>query len=114
MSSITKILLESRSFNKDEINTLINKLLFQATPSAKMNMKDLILNERPTLHSPASRQTADTSHLGTQLSHIQYQEIIEFDYTRQDKKVVHRTVKPLTIMFSEYYFYLIAWFANDF
>ena len=42
--SITKILLESRSFNKDEINKLIDKLLFQATPSAKMNIKDLILN----------------------------------------------------------------------
>lgn len=46
--SITKILLESRSFNKDEINTLINKLLFQATPSAKMNIKDLILNDTTT------------------------------------------------------------------
>ena len=77
-----------------------------------MNIKDLILNETTQLHSPASRQTADTSHL--ELScHISNQEIIEFDYTRQDKKVVHRTVKPLTIMFSEYYFYLIAWFAND-
>ena len=110
--SITKILLESRSFNKDEINTLINKLLFQATPSAKMNIKDLILNERHNYIPP--RHDRPLIHLIWELScHISYQEIIEFDYTRQDKKVVHRTVKPLTIMFSEYYFYLIAWFAND-
>lgn len=110
--SITKILLESRSFNKDEINTLINKLLFQATPSAKMNIKDLILNERHNYIPP--RHDRPLIHLIWELScHISNQEIIEFDYTRQDKKVVHRTVKPLTIMFSEYYFYLIAWFAND-
>ena len=110
--SITKILLESRSFNKDEINTLINKLLFQATPSAKMNIKDLILNERHNYIPP--RHDRPLIHLIWELScHISNQEIIEFDYTRQDKTVVHRTVKPLTIMFSEYYFYLIAWFAND-
>ena len=110
--SITKILLESRSFNKDEINKLIDKLLFQATPSAKMNIKDLILNERHNYIPP--RHDRPLIHLIWELScHISNQEIIEFDYTRQDKKVVHRTVKPLTIMFSEYYFYLIAWFAND-
>ena len=104
--SITKILLESRSFNKDEINKLIDKLLFQATPSAKMNIKDLILNERHNYIPP--RHDRPLIHLIWELScHISNQEIIEFDYTRQDKKVVHRTVKPLTIMF------LIAWFAND-
>ena len=87
--SITKILLESRSFNKD-----------------------LILNERHNYIPP--RHDRPLIHLIWELScHISNQEIIEFDYTRQDKTVVHRTVKPLTIMFSEYYFYLIAWFAND-
>ena len=105
--SITKILLESRSFNKDEINKLIDKLLFQATPSAKMNIKDLILNERHNYIPP--RHDRPLIHLIWELScHISNQEIIEFDYTRQDKKVVHRTVKPLTIMFSEYYFYMIS------
>lgn len=39
--------------------------------------------------------------------------LIEFDYVRKDKVTSHRVVKPLSIMFSEYYFYLIAWMADD-
>ena len=43
---ISKILLESRAYNKEELEGLIDKLLLQATPSARMNIKDMILNEK--------------------------------------------------------------------
>lgn len=39
---------------------------------------------------------------------------IEIDYVRtKDKKVVHRKVKPVAIMFSEYYFYVTAFIDDD-
>lgn len=41
------------------------------------------------------------------------QEIITFTYTRQDGIVKQRTVKPVAIMFSEFYFYLIGFMADD-
>lgn len=109
---ICKILLESRAYNKEEINTLLDKLLLQATPSARMNIKEMILNEKfhyiPLKHGkPLLKPIWDLSEC------IYGNYIIEFDYERQDKKRVHRKVKPLSIMFSEYYFYLIAWFADD-
>lgn len=109
---ICKILLESRAYNKEEINALLDKLLLQATPSARMNIKEMVLSEKfhyiPLRHGKPLLKTI------WNLSECIYgNSVIEFDYERQDKKKVHRKVKPLSIMFSEYYFYLIAWFADD-
>ena len=109
---IAKILLESRAYNKDELEGLIDKLLLQATPSARMNIREMILNEKfhyiPLKHNkPLLKAIWELSE------NIYNKTLIEFDYVRKDKVASHRIVKPLSIMFSEYYFYLIAWMADD-
>ena len=109
---ISKILLESRAYNKAELDGIIEKLLLWATPSARMNIREMILNEKfhyiPPRHGkPLLRVIWDLSEC------IYSKRIIRFDYERQDKKITHRTVKPLAILFSEFYFYLVAWFADD-
>lgn len=109
---IAKILLESRAYNKEELNGLIDKLLLQATPSARMNIKEMILNEKfhyiPLKHNkPLLKAIWELSE------NIYNKTLIEFDYVRKDKVASHKIVKPLSIMFSEYYFYLIAWMADD-
>ena len=109
---ISKILLESRAFQKAELEAIIDKLMLQATPAARLNIREMILNEKfhyiPLRHNkPLLRKIWDLSEC------IFGKEILKFDYERQDGKITHRTVKPLSIMFSEYYFYLIAWFADD-
>lgn len=39
---------------------------------------------------------------------------IEIDYYRtKDKKIVHRKLQPMAIMFSEYYFYLTAFIEDE-
>ncbi|MBO5008981.1 MAG: WYL domain-containing protein [Clostridia bacterium] len=109
---ISKILIESRAYNKDELEGLIDKLLHQATPSARMNIKEMILNEK--FHYVPLKHNKPLLNAIWELSEcIHNKNIITFDYERQDHKITHRTVKPLAIMFSEYYFYLIAWFADD-
>lgn len=110
--AVAKILLESRGLNKQELNSLIDKLLIQATPSARVNIKELILNER--FHYIPPRHGKPIIDLIWKLNgHIFNKEIIEFDYIRKDGVASHRAVKPLSIMFSDYYFYLIAWMADD-
>ena len=110
--AISKVLLESRAFQKNELEALIDKLMLQATPAARLNIREMILNEKfhyiPLRHNkPLMRRIWDLSEC------IYGKEIITFDYERQDGKVTHRKVKPLSIMFSEYYFYLVAWFADE-
>ncbi len=110
--TVCKILLESRAFNREELDILTNKLLMQATQDAKVNINELILNEK--FHYIPPRHKKPLIEAIWEISdYIHKKEIIEFDYKRQDGKVTHRTVKPLNVMFSEYYFYLIAWFADN-
>ena len=110
--AVAKILLESRGLNKQELNSLIDKLLIQATPSARVNIKELILNER--FHYIPPRHGKPIIDAIWKLNgHIFNKEIIEFDYIRKDGVASHRAVKPLAVMFSDYYFYLIAWMADD-
>lgn len=109
---IAKILLESRAYNKEELNGLIDKLLLQATPSARMNIREMILNEK--FHYIPLKHNKPLLKVIWELSeNIYNRTLIEFDYVRKDKVTSHRVVKPLSIMFSEYYFYLIAWMADD-
>ena len=110
--AVAKVLLESRGFNNQELNTLIDKLMLQATPSARVNIKELILNERFHYIPPRHGKPLIDS-LWEMNEHIFNKEIIEFDYIRKDGVASHRKVKPLSVMFSDYYFYLIAWMADD-
>lgn len=110
--AVAKVLLESRGFNKQELNTIIDKLMLQATPSARINIKELILNERFHYIPPCHGKPL-IDLLWKLNEHIFNKEIIEFDYIRKDGMTSHRTVKPLSVMFSDYYFYLIAWMADD-
>ena len=109
--AISKVLLESRGFNKEELNKLIDKLLLQATPSARMNIKDLILKERfhyiPPRHAKMLLET-----IWEISTAIHNQEVISFDYTKMDGSIIHARIEPLAIMFSEFYFYLIAWYSD--
>ena len=44
---------------------------------------------------------------------IRNKEIIEITYAKTNGKEVQRTLKPVAIIFSEYYFYLIAYFNKS-
>ncbi|MCI5892307.1 MAG: WYL domain-containing protein [Clostridiales bacterium] len=109
--AISKVLLESRGFCKEELNKLIDKLLLQATPSARMNIKELILKER-FHYIPPRHGKMLLERIWEISEYIQNQEKITFDYTKMNGSMVHRSVEPLAIMFSEFYFYLIAWFDD--
>ena len=110
--AISKILLESRGFNKEELNRLIDKLLLQATPSARVGIKELILKERFHYIPPRHGKRLITP-MWEISSAIQDKKKISFDYTRMDGSIVHRKVEPLSIIFSEFYFYLYK-FSNSY
>ncbi len=110
--AMAKVLLESRGFNKQELNNLLDKLMLQVTPSARAGIKELILNER-FYYIPPKHGKPLIDLLWRINGYILRKEIIEFDYIRKDGVASHREVKPLSVMFSDYYFYLIAWMADD-
>lgn len=110
--ALCKILLESRAFCKDELNGLISKLLIQAIPSERKKIESMIRNEQQ-YYIPLKHNKRLLKQLWELSQYILSNEIINFAYTRQDGQSNNREVKPVAIMFSEYYFYLVAFMADD-
>lgn len=111
--ALCKILLDSRAFTKPEMVEMLDKLITCCVPkSNQKRVKNLIRNEEFHYVEPRHKtKFIDMMwDLGQAISESRY---IEVDYYRtKDKKVVHRKLQPVAIMFSEYYFYLTA-FIND-
>ncbi len=110
--AMCKILLESRALKKDELVQLITKLLSQVTPNDRTLVDEIIKSE---LHHyvPLKHNKALLSPIWELSQFILRNEIISFSYTRKDGIDKQHIVKPVAIMFSEYYFYLIAFMADD-
>jgi predicted DNA-binding transcriptional regulator YafY len=110
--ALCKILLESRALMKEELETVIEKLLRQTEPEKRSFVKDMVKNEL-FHYVPLRHGKRLLSSIWKLSEMIHEREITEFVYTRQDGMQSDRRVKPVAIMFSEFYFYLIAYFADD-
>ena len=105
--AVLKILLESRSLSKAELDPILDKLIDCCVPKeCKGYVTNLISNERfhyvPPRHN---KEVLDTMwRLGEALR--EHKEV-EIDYRKPgDGSLVHRVLRPAGIMFSEFYFYL--------
>lgn len=111
--ALCKILLDSRAFTKNEMVEMLDKLITCCVPKSNQKLvKDLISNEEYHYVEPRHKSEFIDKmwSLGQAVRESRY---IEMDYFRtKDKKIVHRKVQPVAIMFSEYYFYLTA-FIED-
>lgn len=112
--AICKILLDSRALRKEEMSDVLDKLISCCVPKKNQKLvKELISNEKFHYVEPRHRtKFLDTMwDVGQAIRNCKY---IEMDYERtKDKAVVKRKVKPLAIMFSEYYFYLTAFIEDE-
>lgn len=111
--AVCKILLESRAFSKSVMQEILEKLIECCVPQKNQKLvEDLIKNEE--FHYVEPQHKSDFLNtlwdLGIAIRNYSY---IEISYKRtKDKRVVTRRLKPVGIMFSEFYFYLTA-FIDD-
>ena len=112
--AICKILLDSRAFTKDEMTEMLDKLITCCVPkSNQKRVRNLISNEEFHYIEPRHKtHFMETMwDIGEAISEARY---IEVDYQRtKDKQIVQRKLKPVAIMFSEYYFYLTAFIDDE-
>ncbi len=112
--AICKILLESRAFTKKEMEDMLNKLVDCCVPEkSKKLVNELIGNEKFHYIEPRHKVRFIDSmwELGQAIRNFNY---IEVQYERiKDRKIVTRRLKPVAILFSEYYFYLTAFIDDD-
>ena len=111
--AVCKILLESRSMTKREMTDILDKLIECCVPLENQRViKDLILNEEFHYIEPQHKTVFIDKmwNIGQAIREHQY---IEIEYKKmKGKETVTRKLKPVAIMFSEYYFYLTA-FIDD-
>lgn len=112
--ALCKILLSSRAFTKGEMTEMLNKLISCCVPKSNQKLvQELIRNE--TFHYIELRHKTEFIdmmwNIGQAIRDCNY---IEVDYIRsKDKEMVKRRLKPVAIMFSEYYFYLAAFIEDE-
>lgn len=112
--ALCKILLDSRAFTKNEMVKMLDKLITCCVPKSNQKVvKDLIINEE--FHYVEPRHKSEFLEKMWEIGQaVQETRYVEMDYFRtKDKTVVHRKVKPVAIMFSEYYFYLTAFIDDE-
>lgn len=106
--AVCKILLDSRAFLKTEMTGIIDKLIKQCVPKESyLKVSKLIENEK--FHYMELQHKKEFLESIWEIGEaVQKHLKMEIEYERTDKAVVKRTILPVGIMFSEYYFYVLA------
>lgn len=111
--AVCKVLLESRSLVKEEMFPIISKLINTCSDEKQKKLvKEYIGNE---MHHYIELQHHENllNKLWILEGSIKKQSYIEVEYQRvNNKKLVKRRLKPVGIMFSEFYFYLTAYIED--
>lgn len=111
--AICKILLDSRALRKDEMDSLLKKLIECCVPEDNRKMvNDLIINEKFHYIQPkhGKRYIETMWQIGTA---IQEHRVISFDYQGvRGHSPKHREVEPVAILFAGYYFYMLGFIRN--
>lgn len=110
--ALCKIILESRAFCEEELRKIIEKLLHNYPREDRAHLVNIINNE--LFHYVPLQHKKQLLSLIWELSQNIYNcNEVALSYTRMDGDKNNRLVKPLAIMFSEYYFYLIAQMSDE-
>ena len=110
--AVCKILLESRSMNKEEMLPILDKLMDCCVPeSSKKAVAKLVANER-FHYIPPQHGKNILPGLWEIGQAIEQHRVMEIEYEKIGGKIVQRSIEPVGLMFSEYYFYLIGFLRN--
>ena len=106
--AICKILLDSRAFSKEQMKKILHTII-ECSSEEKELIQQLILNEefhyKGTYHKYEYIQKM--WEIGKAIQQNKYIEV-EYQKLTNNNDIVKRKLKPIAILFSEYYFYVLA------
>lgn len=116
--ALIKILLGCKAFTKNELKRIIEELCpgyydwnSEATKEKNDYVKKLIQNELFNYVSPVHGKTI-LKTISEINDAIINQKILKIHYRRMEGNIVTREIKPVGLLFSEYYFYMPTYFAD--
>ena len=105
--AILKILLESRAFEPEKLHQILNTII-RATPVYEQSALMAMVEDELKNYIPLKSRTSIFENVWELERLILRKEKITISYTKANGDEVIRTVIPLSVVFSEYYFYLVA------
>ena len=106
--ALVEVMIGARAFSKMELLTLIDKLKKFTTPEDRPKLNELIRKE--LYHYPEVSHDCESvqDNLWKIVNCITERKEISIEYYRMDRKWVTHRLRPVSLMFSDFYFYLIA------
>ena len=111
--AIAKVLIGSKAFSHEELIEIINKLKTHTSYSDKTRLENLISKEM--FHYEEVGRDCDSviDNIWKLSNYIQEKRIITINYYKMNRNNVKHKIIPVSLLFSEYYFYLIAYTYNN-
>jgi len=112
--AVAKILLESRAFTKRELRTILDKLVEGCVPLKNMKLVSELISNEKYHYVELNHKEYIQDKLWDIGSDIQERHLVSIRYARANapRESIKRIVEPISIMFSEYYFYLNAFIVE--
>lgn len=102
-----KIILNSRSLYQSSVKHMVSSLTAHMTEDTRKTINASIANELFN-YSSVNEDTDLMAKIWTLSQHIRMKNRLELVYDKPNGDRVRRNVAPLSVSYSEYYFYLIA------
>ncbi len=111
--ALVEVLIGARAFSKQELLVLVEKMRRFTTPENRSRLNELIRKEMyrypEVMHDCESVQEVLWQLIGC----ITDKREITIEYYRMDRKWVTHRLRPASVMFTDYYFYLIAFDTDN-
>ena len=106
--ALMEVIIGSRAFSKAELLELTRKLKHFTTPTDRQTLTELVRKE--LYHYPEIRHDCDSiqDRLWQLVGCIENKQEISISYYRMDRSLSTYRLRPASVLFMDYYFYLIA------
>lgn len=111
--ALIKVLIGCKALNYYELTNLINKLKEHTSSSERQKLESLIKKELYSYKSIYFDCHSILDNLWELSTYIESKQLITIQYYKKNRKQVCKKLIPLSIIFSEYYYYLIAYETDD-
>lgn len=111
--AVIKVLLESRGFNNEEMKKLVDKLVnCCVAPNERIDFYNQINREFVSYVQPKHGQKV-INDVWELEDAVHKRKVVYISYKRKDGTVVNHSIMPVALMFSEFYFYVIAYIKSE-
>ena len=111
--AVCKILLESRSMRRDEMFPILDKLVDCCVPANNRRAVNTLLSNEKFHYIEPHHGKPILDMLWELGQAVQTQEVIEIAYQKiGSEEPVQRTIEPVGVLFSEFYFYVVGFIQN--